>query len=492
MLDEMVALGTGAASHRTTIYALTGVVLLACAFVLRTGTPLALGAALTVALLLPCFYLIFARPLIFPYGLYILLVPFDDLLSVGGANVTLTRMLGIVVGASLLIWCLRKGAAVRPGWAIASLVILYLWMAITTFWATDQWVSVQYLQQYAGLFMLYLALAITPLTFKDFRALLTLGVLAGIGASLFGIYMFYHNPVIAQAAAQHQRMFATAQGHPVPDPNAFADSLLLSATAALMFVLRAPNMAKKFICAAGLGIIVIAILLSGSREAIIALALVSLYFAFRSRYKIELAFVLAGVGMICVFMPSSLWLRFFEASQRSSIWAVAGRAFKDNWLHGYGVGSWLDVYNTYYVRVAQVFPNGWSSAPHNLVAHYAVELGLVGMLIIGFFFYSIFRDLRGIERDCELYDYRVLMEAAVLALIVVAMFIDLFTYKYAWLTLALAAQLRSAALQARDAHAQPVHDGVATIMRLHEPAASLRPQPARVGIEGGDFPYRIR
>lgn len=492
MLGEMVALGTGASARRTAGYVAVGIVLTACALLLRTGTLFGMAAAITAALAIPCFYLTFARPLIFPYGLYVLLIPFDDILAIGDANVTVTRILGIVSGIALLAWCFRKGTAVRPSWTVAVLVALYLWMALSVFWATDQSLAFEYLRQYAGLFLLFTALAVTPVTFKDFRVLLSIAVLGGIIASLYAIYVFHHNPLLAQQTAENQRLFVTPTGRPAPDPNAFADSLLLTTVALIMFVLRADNMAKKLFYGAGLAIVAVAILYSGSREAAIALVIVTLYLAYRSQYRIELSFVVAGLGAICVFVPSSLWLRFALGSQRSSIWAVAGEAFKHNWFHGYGVGSWVDAYNAYYLKVAQVFPNGWSSAPHNLIAQYAVELGFVGILIIASFFYFSFRELRHVSRDSEMWDYRVLMEAGLLALLVVAMFIGVFTYKYAWLTLALAAQLRTAALQLREAHAQPVHDDFPPIPRFHERAPALRPEPPSSGIERSDPAYRLR
>jgi hypothetical protein len=77
--------------------------------------------------------------------------------------------------------------------------------------------------------------------------------------------------------------------------------------------------------------------------------------------------------------------------------------------------------------------------------HYAVELGIVGLLLLLGFWFAQFSALRVIGPSHPLYDYRVLLEGALLGLFVTAMFIDLFTYKYAWLIFAMAAQLRSLA-----------------------------------------------
>jgi len=50
-----------------------------------------------------------------------------------------------------------------------------------------------------------------------------------------------------------------------------------------------------------------------------------------------------------------------------------------------------------------------------------------------------------LKPDNDLYDYRIVMEASMIALVFVSTTIDLFTYKYAWLILAMIALLRTAA-----------------------------------------------
>ena len=52
-----------------------------------------------------------------------------------------------------------------------------------------------------------------------------------------------------------------------------------------------------------------------------------------------------------------------------------------------------------------------------------------------------FRMLRTIVREHPMYDYRVMVEAGMIGLIVVSFFIDLFNYKYTWLVLASAMQV---------------------------------------------------
>jgi hypothetical protein len=81
------------------------------------------------------------------------------------------------------------------------------------------------------------------------------------------------------------------------------------------------------------------------------------------------------------------------------------------------------------------------------VLHYLVELGVVGVVLIAAFFVAQFRSLRDIDSTSEFYDYRVVMEASLVAILVVSMTIDLFQYKYAWVVFAMLALLRNVAAQ---------------------------------------------
>jgi O-antigen ligase len=100
----------------------------------------------------------------------------------------------------------------------------------------------------------------------------------------------------------------------------------------------------------------------------------------------------------------------------------------------------------FYLGVHQPYPFGWDSPAHNLVMHYLIELGAVGLVLIAGFFVAQFVSLRVIDASSDLYDYRIALEAALLAIAAVSLTIDLFTYKYAWLVFAAVALLRNAAV----------------------------------------------
>jgi O-antigen ligase len=218
-----------------------------------------------------------------------------------------------------------------------------------------------------------------------------------------------------------------------------------------MWSLRARRVVAKLAGIGALIVLVTAILLSGSREGFTGILLICIYYLVRSRYRFQLAAVGAALALMIATMQTSVWERFSTAlatggSGRTSIWAVGLEAAKHNLLVGYGIGNFQSAYDLFYLKVQQVYPFGFDSPAHNILVHYIVELGLVGLALLGWFFWAQFRSLKDIGKTNELFDDRVTMEAALVAIIGVSMTIDLFTYKYAWLVFSMIALLRNAAL----------------------------------------------
>jgi O-antigen ligase len=387
------------------------------------------------------------RPLDFPLGLYILLIPFDNLLGTGSFG-TLTKLLGIVAGLFLLLWVARRGKVALKGWPVLVLLALMVWMLASTLWAIDQGAALKIMPTYAGLMLLYIVITMMPISPTQYKRLLFLAVVGGVCAAAYGIHTFYRDPTFSQESPAMMRLIVQV-GTNYIDPNHFADALLFPIAIITMWALRSRKILVKLACAAGLIVLVEGILVSASREGLSAILLIAGYYIWRSRYRLQLALAAAVVFVGAATTQTSIWLRFSTALQtggsgRTSIWAVAVEAAKHRFLQGYGVGNFTQAFDLFYLSVHQPYPYGWESPAHNLLLHYLVELGVVGLALIALFFVAQFRSLREITVSSELYDYRIMMEAALLATATVSMTIDLFTYKYAWLVFAMIALLRNA------------------------------------------------
>lgn len=429
-----------------------GLLLVAAALLLSAAGFPARAVGVASILLVPLgIYLALVKPLTFPFGLYVLLVPFDNLLAAGSFG-TLTKLLGILSGAFLILWLVRQRTAVRAPDALLPLGLLLLWMLASMSWAINQQDAIEIIPTYAGLFALYAALALMPISMKEFEGILACVVVAGLAAAAYGANVFYHNPALA-TNAQNARL-VIQMGSVFIDPNHFANSLLFPGAAIAVWALRTPRLLAKVAGIGGEALIITAILLSGSREALIAFASIWLYLLWRLRYRLQMLIASVAAFAVIGSVHTSMWQRFATAidtggSGRTSIWAVAAEAAKHQLIQGYGIGNFESAYDNFYLSVQQVYPYGWSSAAHNIVFHYVVELGVIGLVLIGWFFYRQFRSMAAIDRTSHVYDYRVLLEAALIGIVIVSFSVDLFTYKYAWLVFFAIALFRGAALKSR-------------------------------------------
>lgn len=416
-------------------------------------------------------------PLIFPLTVYVLLIPFDSLLGTGSG--TLTRLLGMVSGGFLLIAVLRRGSVAFTG-PIAVLGALTIWMFASSLWAVDQSTAFAILPTYVGLFLLFAVLTMTPISIQQFRWMLALTAAGGLSAAVYGIRMFYQNPEFARESANTMRLIIQT-GTSQIDPNHFADSLLFPIAVMMMWALRSQNPFVKLACVGGVIVLVMAIMLAGSREGIVAIALIMAYYVWRSRHRLQVLVAGLVIGSGVMTSPTSVWLRFTEAAQtggsgRTSIWGVGFEAAKHRLLQGYGIGNFTHAFDMFYLAIPAVDAYGWDSPAHNLILHYLVELGIVGLVLIALLFITQFRSLRQIDRNSDLYDYRVAMEASLVAILTVSMTIDLFTYKYAWWVFTMVALLSKVA--ATSQASAPMRDASSPMMSALSARTAMRSLPA--------------
>jgi O-antigen ligase len=413
--------------------------------------------AIAILLLAPVgIYFSFVRPLVFPYGLYILLTPFDMFLEVSKAG-TLTKLTGIVTGLLLLFYCLRTRRIVVPGTALRVLAAFVLWAAASVLWSINPAFSNVPLQTLLGLVILYAALALTPVSFTDFKFILGAIIIAFATVAILGIFSF-HELAPSQGTAG-QRLFLAFGSHYI-DPNEYGDALVFPIAIVTMFTLRTRAVSLKLLGIFVLCMMGAALALSASREATLALLVVLFYYLWRSRYRLQLLGILGA--MILAMLPSfpRITGRFQDAfstggAGRTSIWAVGIQAVKHFGIFGSGIGTFPEAYNRFYLSTPQTYLYGWSAPPHNVLLQYWVELGIVGLALIVWFVIASFVMLRVIPRDHPLYDYRIMVEAGLIGLCVTAIFIDSSNAKWAWMIFATAAQLAYLASTYRRIEAPP-------------------------------------
>jgi hypothetical protein len=443
--------------------ALVGVVAASCFLLVDGGMSaskreILAGALIAVAPVL--IYVAITKPFIFPFGLYVLLVPFDNILRIDSFG-TLTKLLAVLSGAVFAFWLVRNKHVIKPSRVLYIWLALLLWMALTVFWATDSDSAVGHLITYAELMMLYAIVSILPQTNTEFKTLLTAVVLGGLLAAAFSLYQYHTGGINVRQANVGQeltsRVFVQA-GEDKINPNAFAAALLLPISLVLMATLQSAWSFKKIALGACFLVMLGGLYVSGSRGALLALAGMLGYFLWRSRYRGQVGLLcLAGIAVTVPF-AARIFARFSDAistggAGRLSIWKVGLESLKHYWLAGAGVGDFPFAYDQSYIRIYQQYDAHWHRVSHNSFLTMAVELGIFGLVLGLIAWWGQGRMLRFITESNPLYDLRTTLEGAIIALAIAAFFLELSTDKYAWLVFLMIAATRAYALSMSESRA---------------------------------------
>ncbi|HEX3467510.1 MAG TPA: O-antigen ligase family protein [Candidatus Elarobacter sp.] len=381
------------------------------------------------------------RPYLFPYGLYLVLVPFDNLLSLGSSG-TATKLLGGLTIAAVLFAIVRQRRLVMPAVTVPLAVVYALWMLVTSLWAVDTGLAIEAVKSVFQLVLLYVVLSAAPIEERDLRAICLLVVIGGVAAALYGIWYLHQNP-----PSNESRLFVDVAGRKI-DPNAFADSLLMPFALALVALTNARTVHVVLASLAAIALIGEGILITLSREGMLGCVLVGVVVLAMSRRRtLALALLLPALALMLAFAPSVV-PRLADAissggAGRTSIWQVDLHAWLQHPIFGWGAGSAFQAYSANLLAVAPRDFAGWDRPPHNLVLNTLLDVGIIGFILLVAAFVMIFRQLSIVPRGDRLYDLRVGLTASLIGLAVVSLFIDNSTDKYVWVALCAVAQLRT-------------------------------------------------
>lgn len=393
----------------------------------------ALGLAAAAA---PVLVLLAVRyPLIFPFGVFVLLAPLDQGLYFSSTS-TVTKLVAIFGGAALLFNILLIRRACVPPRAWFAWLLLVAWMGISLLWVSDlenaKWLFVTILDS----FILLTVLAVYPVRELEFSWLLVLYVGAGLLGSGWLGFEFMQG-----TTPNHFDRFSItfANGDIMIDPNDLAASLLLPWCIALSAALFSRRLLPRLAAAASIPFITFGIFLTGSRGGATGLLIALLWFAWRTGQRVKLLIVGALALSLSAFFPN-VWYRFLNdpshaesGSGRTDIWATGLHLAKDHWLIGSGIGTFPDMYDKSLTAVYQVVFQGFDRPSHSLLIGTLVELGLVGVVLVISAWYLTFRQLEVVQPSSPRHWVRVALEAGLAGLFWEAMFIDVFFLKYYWL-----------------------------------------------------------
>ena len=417
-----------------------GTLAVALVYTVGTGdlrlTAMVAGVAVAPALLV----LALKRSYLFPYGLYVVLVPFDNMLKISGSG-TLTKFLGIASAFFIAVYAFRRKGLNRPPLALYLWIAYFAWTLISMMWTNDMSEAMLDVQQTFSLVALLAVLSVAPVEERDVRAICACLVFGGIAASLYGVYLLHDAP---QMGGEYGRLMINVADRAI-DPNHFANSLLAPLAIAAVALLNARKPSRIFFSAIALVIIMAGIVVSLSREAILAAVVLAGVLLWFSRRRVVGLLVSVPVIAGIVLLFPQIGTRMGEAlssggAGRTSIWQVGLLAWQQHPFFGWGAGGALDAYDRL-PRGVPVLQRGLDAAAAEHAAARAHRARVVGGVLMAAAYFTTFRPLRRIPRGHRLYDLRVAFTAALIALGVCSLFIDLANYKYVWIVYATIAQI---------------------------------------------------
>ncbi|MBD5635138.1 MAG: O-antigen ligase family protein, partial [Candidatus Eremiobacteraeota bacterium] len=279
-------------------------------------------------------------------------------------------------------------------------------------------------------------LAIYPATKSEFRVGLGLLVACGVLSAGYAVRLYLTGNVSSDSAA---RLSITSDSGIMIDFNYYAASFILPIAVAMFFTFYGRRSIVRLASGASALLMMIGLLLTGSRGAFVAAVAIVVYFAVRSRFRKQVFGFIALAGLVSAFFPA-VYMRFAKdpssqgsASGRTFIWQTGLHSFGDHWLFGGGIGSYRDIYDRNLLDVYQAAFQGWSRPSHSILVGSLTELGVVGLVIVLAAWFVSFRQLRIISKSSEWYGLRLACESAILALFAMSLTIDPTYIKFVWL-----------------------------------------------------------
>ncbi|MBV8636783.1 MAG: O-antigen ligase family protein [Candidatus Eremiobacteraeota bacterium] len=430
-------------------------VLAAFGAVALAGTKTGMALALLVAVGPVAIYVALTAPLIFPFGLFAIMVPFDNLMTIHSFG-TITKLLAICCAVALAARLFVTRRYVVPDKAVLAWLPLVLLAIASLAWAIDPMNGVTNVLSLLELFLLYSLLSFMPVDRKTLGFVIVAVIAGGILAGSYGAYLFHRGVDVTQDAR-----LVVQSGEQSIDPNHFAAALLLPLALTLIAFVESRRILTRAFSLGALGLIGVGLLLAGSRGALVAAAVMVVYMTIRSRKRMALLFLTIGGGGIgLAAFGQHILGRMNQIGEtggagRFGIWRVAAVAFSRHPFLGSGAGNFSNAYNDAFLSVPAfasmriVEGAQWSTAPHSNIIWVAVELGAVGLGILLYAWWMQYRSLRSIGETSQLYPLRIAIEAALIGQFVAGLFLGTLNYKYLWLTFMIAMIVRNAELDTK-------------------------------------------
>lgn len=394
----------------------------------------------------------------------------------------------LVIGLAFAAWLKRDTVRVahvaRQPLTIALGAFLVLAVASTT-WAADPRVADNRVDDLLKAFALY---GLAVLLMRN-RQRLMHGLVALVASAAFAGVLVVFQIATGQLDNEFGGLARIKQAHiygdvfqpriagPIGDPNFFAQVLLLALPVGVLIAVgdRALRRRERVAWLAASAVVFVTILVTYSRGAMIALAVMTLMAlrALHVHWRATAAMI-AVLLVVVLLLPAGVTERFVTLEEilpgneesihrdssfeeRKLLMSVAWVMFAANPVFGVGAGNYTARYDDYVAAVSsearQYAEPSDLHYPHNLALEVAAESGLVGLLLLGAAFLIAWRSLRRTQMALAERDPRLALAAnalriALVGFLVAGLFLHLATPRHLFLLFAFVAALEREAATA--------------------------------------------
>jgi O-antigen ligase len=373
-------------------------------------------------------------------GAYVFLVPFDSVGIIGQEKdgAAITFFAGALAGAILFVTGYLRRRLERPPAAALWWTLFVVWGGLSYLWAIDESRVILVLPTAMGLLFLYLVAASVRITREEFSWIVLATILGGCAAAIYSSSQYYSGVFFQGSAGASTGRSSLIIGEAQTDPNVFATTLFLPLSLVVGRFLESRGWRRICYVAMG-GLISLAVVLTMSRGAMLGLAvMIFIYFrrlGFDRRVLVPISVVLLSL----LALPDRFLGRVQTAESsggagRLYIWEVGLAALKKYGLVGAGLRNFDKAYAEFLGAGSQVFTYKSIDA-HNIYILVAVELGVVGLGLMGMAIFSAIRAGRRIQDrlNQRMMNSTVPYEAAAWAMLTSSFFVGTLWRKSFWL-----------------------------------------------------------
>lgn len=413
--------------------------------VVTAGMVIALSVAISeqkwlyffIFLLPGIIYISMAKPFIFPFGLYVFLLPFDSVLSISGEaqGTSLTKVLGILSICVLFLKGVLEKKIKKPDEIIIGWCLFIGYGILTVLWAVEPDKVWSKIPTAVGLLLLYVSVSTYRIQRNEYNNLKWMILAGALVAALYVTY-FYEQGKYYSLTARASLMYEDRS----TDPNYYAFTLLVPLSICIQMIMdQRKKIAKVFlwIC---FGVIVFSIIISGSRGGIFGVGIIYAVYLFSMQKKISMGSILIIFGIIMsLFIPDLFyerWKTAFDAEQggggRLSIWLAGLEAIKKFWLFGAGLNNFPSAYDSIIDQTP--YFKGEGRASHNIYLGLMVEVGIAGFALLVWGFWNHYQAAK-IKSRLINDKNNIMLTASFWGILAVSLFIDTLWSKSFWLLL---------------------------------------------------------